>query len=263
MTSRKQLVESRFDWAKQHIKTLEDEVRIYLKERPYRLEVQPNRNHTEYTFRVRVKKRPPDHWPYVISDITHNFRATLDNLAFNLAGSPASERGERAQFPIVHPGKKGGRPAFDKAAKRTLDGVHPDAISIIESLQPYHAKRLEPTRALRLLSFLSHMSNVDKHRVPLVGFGDVNEVSMQSLIPPSRIVPLAPRFLEDNAVVAKWYFDRPNVNVKLPSAHLEIMLRIPWRWGRYSEIPLDICLIGLSDLIENHILTPLRPYMRK
>ncbi len=108
----RELVEARFRWAEKHLEAHHAEYVSCVDRKPYRLEVQPNREYTEYTFRIRIREAIPDHWSFMIGDILHNLRSTLDNLVFNLAGQPTGTRRENIQFPIVHPGRKGGRPAL-------------------------------------------------------------------------------------------------------------------------------------------------------
>jgi len=266
---RRELVEARFRWTKEYLEAFEGEVRSYLDSKPYSVEVHVNRERTEYTFRIRIRESPPDHWPFVISDIVHNLRSTLDNLAFNLAGSPPGKRGESIQFPIIHPGRKGGRPVFDKVAKRELAGVHPDAIGIIEGVQPYHGLRgaRPPYRSPGpwppyILSVLNHMSNVDKHRSPHIGFFAAREVAIRSAVPPVEFISHGGRFLEDKTVLARCRFAQPNVQVNRPSITHELALKIPWRWGRYKTLPLADYLTWMVGLVERDILTPLRPYMK-
>lgn len=259
-----ELVEARFRWAKKHLKTFEREVRAFLRRQPYRLEVQPNRERTEYVFRIRIRERPPEHWPFVISDGVHNLRSTLDNLAFHLAGRPTGKRGGEIEFPIVHPGRKGGRKVFDKAAKKRLAGLHPEAIAIIESVQPYHGLRRPRPKGPKPwppypLSVLQYMDNADKHRSPHIGYWNASDISMHSAIPPLMILMTSRRLLEDGAEIGRYIFAEPNMQVSKPTATIQLAFKIP---GRYPPLPMDAYLIGMRGLIEADILTPLRPYMK-
>lgn len=269
----KDMVEARFRWAKQHSETLEAEYASYFTEpKPYGLVVQHDRKYTEYTFRIRIKRSIPDHWPFVIGDIVHNLRSCLDNLAFNLAGSPASEKqARRVQFPILRPGRKSGRAEFYKSAKRMLPSVDDDAITIIEGIQPYHGLRgaRPPTGTPAPwppypLSVLNQMSNVDKHRAPHVGFATITDVEMRSAIPPTEYVAFSGRLLEDDAVIARYKFPRPvkpNVDVHDPKAGVVVAFEVPWGTRGYKTVSFD-WLGFMIGLIEKDILTPLRQYMK-
>jgi hypothetical protein len=215
---------------------------------------------------MRIREQPPDDWPLIISDAVHNLRATLDNLAFHLAGRPAGKRGEQIEFPIVHPGRKGGRPVFDKAAKKKLAGIHPDALAIIESVQPYHGlRRPRPNRSKPWppypLSVLQYMSNFDKHRSPHIGYFAASEIYMRCRITPLEISTTRALITEDQAVLGIFRFPQPvhpSVDVHSPGATVVLAFKIP---GRYAPLPL-VYLDGMIGLIETDILTPLRPYMR-
>ena len=267
------MVEARFRWAKQHSETLEAEYESYFTEpKPYRLVVQPDRKFTEYTFRIRIRRSIPDHWPFVIGDIVHNLRSCLDNLAFNLAGSPASERRARnVQFPILRPGRKSGRAEFYKSAKKMLPGVDDDAVTIIEGVQPYHGLRGARPPAGTLapwppypLSVLNRMSNVDKHRAPHVGFATITDLEMRSAIAPTDFVTYSGRLLEDDTVIARCKFPRPvkpDVDVHDPKAGLVVAFEVPWGTRGYKTVRID-WLGFMIGLIEKDILTPLRQYMK-
>jgi hypothetical protein len=100
-----------------------------------------------------------------LSDVMYSLRSGLDQLAWQLAlmGTPNPSR--EVMFPIHSDQSVESRRKFSKIVKH----MPPDAITVIEDLQPYKrgaAYRDDP------LWQLAELSNIDKHRV-LVGRANI------------------------------------------------------------------------------------------
>ncbi len=104
-----------------------------------------------------------------IGDCLQCFRSTLDHLAFELASAftiPVTKEIEQdSSFPILSDVNRSG--AFgqgpDKwlSAKAKVCGMHPDAQTVIEGLQPYKRGQAYETDTLWRLG---QLNNIDKHR---------------------------------------------------------------------------------------------------
>ena len=152
----------RLDRALHHLKNLEAEVRAWEEECSYRTWSEPDVDPRKRLFWVEVVDAPPaDHLSLIVGDCLHGLRATLDNLAFDLATAHSGKRlsskfAEKSMFPIF--ATKDMRKFQD-----ALGGVAPAAQAKIEGLQPYHRGqwfRNDP------LWQLNKLSNIDKHRLP-------------------------------------------------------------------------------------------------
>lgn len=113
--------------------------------------------------RVVTDDVPLDPFSVVIGDILHNLRSTLDHLVYSLSekhtGSPLPDKlAKDSEFPIF-------RCPDGKAINRRIRGMHPDAQARIRDLQPYQ----RPNFALDPLWILQELSNVDKHRLLIIG----------------------------------------------------------------------------------------------
>jgi hypothetical protein len=90
----------------------------------------------------------------IVGDCLHNLRSALDYLVWQLVlSNPPSQPSIRNMFPICSSRKN-----FESQLQgKRLDGVHQEAIRIIESLQPYHNSN-------HPLALLDSLYNADKHR---------------------------------------------------------------------------------------------------
>lgn len=111
----------------------------------------------------------PDCWSLLAGDAIHNFRATLDYLAWQIAAAGSDPKPlakpELVQFPIFStPSKKGVPPAkrFSDALPRNLPGAQQRHIDVVESFQPY--TRADGAFWRDPLALLADASNTDKHR---------------------------------------------------------------------------------------------------
>jgi hypothetical protein len=100
----------------------------------------------------------PSECQLLIGDCAHNLRAALDHIAW-LVCNPQTEREEKAvQFPLRSTGKK------FREARWHLPGLPRGALTVFESLQPYHRRKWPETA---VLGQLQEISNWDKHRMLL------------------------------------------------------------------------------------------------
>lgn len=107
-------------------------------------------------------------WGLVLGDAVHNLRSALDHLAWQLVRANGAKPSRATQFPIH--GEAGG--------VRIAGGVDPDALALIEQVQPYHGR--DEGENLRLINALDIM---DKHRyliVTAMAVGSWTRVDMSS-----------------------------------------------------------------------------------
>ncbi len=192
----------RLDRALYHLESLKAEVGALDEESTYRTWSEPDVNPRKKLFWVEVLEAPPtDDLSLIIGDCLHNFRAALDNLAYELAiahkGEPlASKIAAKSEFPIFaskNPDK----------LDELLGGIHPCAKAEIERLQPYNRGQKCTNDPLWQLNKLS---NIDKHRLPhpalfatLSSFGFVAPMGV-------AVDEIEPIFgaVEDRALIARY-----------------------------------------------------------
>lgn len=126
------------------------------------------------SIRVTAQDIPVDPFALLVGDILHNLRGCLDHLVYALALKHTNplpdEFTKGSQFPIfgdkTSKGLLGAGPQmFQSNGLNGIRGIHPDAQTIIKSLQPYHRGK---DFASHPLWVLHDLSNIDKHRLLLV-----------------------------------------------------------------------------------------------
>jgi hypothetical protein len=145
--------------ADHHLREIGDMVDAYLASNPYMPE---SRIATEGNMRVNrtyLKLAHPisNEVAVIVGDFFHNLRSSLDHLARGLVltegNRPRDEQPDPTSFPIRRGERRGGL--------RISGGAHPDALALVERMQPYHAGNRYKEHPLFLINDLN---NVDKHR---------------------------------------------------------------------------------------------------
>jgi hypothetical protein len=151
----------KFNWARGHFTLFNSEQAEYLKVDPCKFVAKPEitmdadgRHWVKGTFEEFIPV--PQHFPLIVGDCLGNLRSTLDYLVWELVLAEGKKPTIRNQFPIAHTPE-----AFkDEIRGDRLKGVHPDAVAIIDSLQPYHLAVPDESQ----LSILNKLVNINKHR---------------------------------------------------------------------------------------------------
>lgn len=106
----------------------------------------------------------PTRWGLVLGDIAHNFRSSLDHLAWALVcrgKTPpdilSHRQRQQIYFPITDKHEN-----FNKQLATKLPGVKRGDIAIVRRRQPYNYRR--PNRDRHFLAILNLLNNGDKHR---------------------------------------------------------------------------------------------------
>jgi hypothetical protein len=147
--------------AKEHIDTLRNELQVLYDSKPYRFAREDDLKDAAHIIRFYVNPIP-DKIALILGDIFYNLRASLDQLAWCLARLPSPQRSypTGTQFPILEQ-------RDTRRFKSQTRGIAADAVTIIESLQPYNTPHGFKNHVLWKLN---KMCNIDKHmRIPIHG----------------------------------------------------------------------------------------------
>jgi hypothetical protein len=176
--------------------------------RPYRIAVEFEADAECHVARF-LELRAPDHeLGSIVGDIAHNLRSALHVLAWQLAlrhDRKAAKANRRlVTFPLCRSEK-----AFER--HDALPFFSPDALAIIERLQPYD--RLN-RRHLETLRLLGNLANADKHRLPSgrfasIDFGDIGYRADRGRVVSVEDFTKAGRALAGGAPVACITIDGP------------------------------------------------------
>lgn len=155
----------KIDRARRHLDEAERYASRYEATRPYRYERETDGYWaTEFVVRAYLIDPPDFELSTILGDFFFNLRSALDHLAVALV--PA-ERGRKAAFPIFttdpRPPKSNGHNTW----RKSIDGMPQQAVSVIESLQPFLLHDQHPE--LDHLAILDQFAQADKHR-ELVAF---------------------------------------------------------------------------------------------
>jgi hypothetical protein len=148
--------------AKVHLENLRQEIAVFNKN-PCRFTREDDVEHGLHVITMeRIKI--PDPIPLIAGDIFYNLRASLDQLVWYLAHI-TTPYPEMTQFPVLE------APDPKRFADQT-SGAPPEAIKIIESLQPYYGRNSIDLIRAHLLWRLNKLCIIDKHRrIPVHGLG--------------------------------------------------------------------------------------------
>jgi hypothetical protein len=149
--------------AQEHLKSFNEDAWRYINTEPYQVESKIEGNHI--CVEGVITAEPPPALACIVGDFVTNLRASLDYIAWELAmlaGNPLTDGQKRkVSFPIASTQANFAKAGGTAEHLRNVCGVPAEAMSVVESVQPYHAG-YEPLSALDLLV------RTDKHRTLLL-----------------------------------------------------------------------------------------------
>jgi hypothetical protein len=135
--------------------------------------VYPDFERKRFDFEMGEIRQPDPAWCAVIGDIVHNLRSALDHLVCQLAVLNGNDidccKSSRTSFPICLTPE-----SFSNASRRISPLINPDALALIEELQPYAAANKPTANPLQReprfsnLWILSELDIIDKHRTLII-----------------------------------------------------------------------------------------------
>lgn len=167
------LVYEKVDRAYDNLQSLVGEIRLYVDGKPSRVVGDAKQGGNRLRLRFEKCGQPPSRVGYLAGLCIQDLRSSLDYLIEQLVLGSDQEPIKRNQFPICT-----SRELFEKELRgHRLDGIEKDAITVVESLQPYHpdAKRTDH----HPLFVLNELANINKHRRPLVSVLNILPVKFE------------------------------------------------------------------------------------
>ncbi len=156
--SRKFGFDHKLERADYHLQTLNEKVKRWLARKQYSIVNDFDAERGLYVVSLAPVGRPPDDIAPIVGDIIHNLRSALDHVFYSLVMSYSSTAlteslARSLEFPIFTTA------GSDHVTKRDdmIGRIGPDAETIIDKLQPYHAGDLYRTNRLWLLNRLSNI----------------------------------------------------------------------------------------------------------
>ncbi|MDP3064027.1 MAG: hypothetical protein Q8O40_12575 [Chloroflexota bacterium] len=260
----------KFDWAKQCLQSLKDEVAAYIDTNPNTFEDKIEQQvgcDVVIATSLRINLEPSPRIALLLGNFLYNSRATLDHLAYYLSATNPGVTPEilrATEFPIFGnktlywKSDKSGRPDRRSGVWK-IQAVVPSAQAIVEGLQPYHCSKgyhFDP------LWKLNELCNIDKHRrlhviQPPIGDG--------TLRCPGAMITKTETFftgpLVDGTIISRCWVTLPT-----PDAHVE-MRHYPPRdviVNQLEILPHRVMETAgqIIQRIENDVIPDLVPFLR-
>ena len=143
--------------AKEHWDELYDEIVRYYGSDPGTLVLAEESRPGNELYIFKEKKPVPAKIALILGDALQCLRSSLDYLVWELVEAAGNTPHRQLQFPVALSEKQY---RDDLVKRRRLDGVAPEAIAIIDQLQPYLQAHPKET----VLGILDELTNVNKHR---------------------------------------------------------------------------------------------------
>jgi hypothetical protein len=143
--------------AKEHWDELWDELTKYYKSDPGDLFPADGSTPKNPVFVFREKRPVPAKIAFVLGDALQCLRSSLDYLVWELVEAAGNTPHRRLMFPVALSQKQY---EDDRDKRHRLDGVSPEAASIIDLFQPYRNPKPKET----VLGILEELTNLSKHR---------------------------------------------------------------------------------------------------
>jgi hypothetical protein len=142
--------------AKEHFQVIEGQIRSFLEPNPYRIVVE---RPAQRQYVVRIANEPPaipaEDWALIIGDCVHNIRASLDYVAWQLAGARQSDTA--TMFPIFET-QEGW--LHKRAVERRA--LFPECVkAMLFEMQPFRTP--DPRNAA--LNWIRLLDDSDKHKL--------------------------------------------------------------------------------------------------
>jgi hypothetical protein len=151
----------KFDRAKDHLRTLDDRLKTFVRDHPYTFTVEPIPRPPDYVVLAHGYVAPDPAFGAIIGDFAHNARSALDLVISDISKLPADDKRRfRLQFPIFDT-EVGGN-SYRSREKSYLDGVGSHERAIVEDFQPY---KRGTDFANEPLGILASVNDADKHRL--------------------------------------------------------------------------------------------------
>jgi hypothetical protein len=147
---------AKYDWAKTHVDDFEAAVDDFRRSNPHTIGREDNVKTGQARFYVRQVPAIPNELAFMLGDVLHNLRSTLDHLAYSLVVAAGGKPNRCTSFPIGELAKD-----FKGLAKRNVPDLREACYNILDRIQPYKGGMGHQLWQLHKLDI------VDKHRLLL------------------------------------------------------------------------------------------------
>lgn len=158
------------DWARRHIRAIDDVLRTFLETQPFKLFVIPD------GIAMEVTQELPAEVALLIGDAVHNMRSALDLLACDLVRLN-NKSANKVHFPFSHNALE----LDEQIKKKNFHRAGKDAVDLLKTMKPY-------TGGNALLRGIHDLDILDKHQLIVPIFNTAMVRSMTITANGSRMV---------------------------------------------------------------------------
>lgn len=249
-------VRAKLDRAHEHLTALHAETGAFVESEAHAFRGQVQKEESRYVVRLEMREAPPIRLSILVGDLVHNLRSALDHLITQLVVLNGEKPTNRNAFPILMEPNPG-------ALSQQLNGVDPEIVSWIETIQPYNGGQEQKDRAP--LPNLRRLSNEDKHRVILASFSAIPRQDEATLRPNVR------RDVEDitgyHLTVEKPLKDGDvvlwtDITVTGPNPQVDTQGALPLDIGFGAPLVTTQGLVDISDAVRGVVYEVFQPLFR-
>lgn len=200
----------KIDRANHHASALKAAIKAWLKDRPYEVTLDVDRDTGEQVCRIRIERQPPMEWSIVIGEVVYGLRSALDHAVYALSAPDGGDPPKGTEFPIFKD-----EPLFRNTNRPgglwKVRGLSDAAQKVVASVQPFEHNGNAPER--HVLWVLHELCNADKHRslnLTSTALGTSSLTLEVSGVEVERSQVRADGPVEDGAELARWLVTAPS-----------------------------------------------------
>jgi hypothetical protein len=144
---------AKIDRAREHLAELERAVQEFFATDPYGIAPEEDEEAGQYVYKITKAEHPPPRLALIAGDVTHNLRASLDLLIWQLIEANGVTPDRKDAFPITD-----SEEAFEKVVSVMERRISKEAVETLRAVKPYTGGNDDLWR-------LHHLDIADKHRV--------------------------------------------------------------------------------------------------
>jgi|ERR1039458_8216620 hypothetical protein len=228
-----------------HYKELEGEFEKYFQTNPAKVVRQQEGSPDQYVGKVEPKGSIPARLPLIIGDCLHNLRSSLDYLVWELVLAAKNIPGKDSMFPICSTDSS----FKSQLGRGRLDGVHADAVTEIESLQPF---QLGKDFDKAILWVMDDFCNINKHRRVLLTMlrGASGTIEETRIIDGKLWLRTELPRVDRDTKIGPF----PIVNGGQVQVNTQIIAFVAFDEGAAQNMEVSLCLGGMLNYIKDDVV---------
>lgn len=159
--------------AYEHISAFEQQLRIFLESRPYKVGAKRDPKNRKLIYYVENAEPIPDCLLLIAGDAIQNLMSALDHLAYQIVSSDTGDNPPNPKgiyFPIADDSAK-----YEANKRRKMEGARQQTFDAVDALKPYKGGNDQ-------LWTLHRLNNIEKHRLLLTAGSQAGGINLGQLM---------------------------------------------------------------------------------